>query len=330
MSNYRIAMHAAAFAVLMGSCQSILAGGGGTNLPTQITSSSPVMGDRLLRSGAGSSCGSLKAYPGQYGAGTYPYQTLGAVKVQAAGCVTFTFQTAGACGTNGVHLSAYDGVFNPRDLSVGYLGDSGYSVALGSNQPMSLDLANNQNIGLIVNSNDSGSFGPCAITVNTLDAVIPRTFTVFVGDVPSSLPPLTNRLYRDGAVSSCDVPKFFPGTNYGGGPYPYFKFVGTSPVAACAKVTASIAGSGCSAEQAHLSAYADAMDPEFLGINYLGDIGTSALIGAPSSMRVLVGANEPIILVANQIYNFAASPCTISLSAFDLVNDQVFANGFGG
>ena len=43
-------------------------------------------------------------------------------------------------------------------------------------------------------------------------------------------------------------------------------------------------------------------------------------------------ANQPetMVLVANLLSNSATSPCTISLSAFDVVNDQVFADSFEG
>lgn len=310
-----------------------LFGGGGAQfasaaavINTQIGFGAPEMPNRLVRDSSASVCGTAKAFPGTYAGGPYAYQSLGVVKSNADGCVNFLMTITGTCGTgSGVFLSGYNAVFNPADLSLGYLGDSGSSAQTNAAASMGLTLSANQSIGLMVNIADAGSSGPCEVTVSTPDDVTPRIFTVFVGQLSANLPAVAPRLNRNGIVSACGSAKPFPGT-YGGGPYPYLSFVGMSPVATCARATVSVAGTGCGAEDVHLTGY-DPFSAANIASGYLGDTGSSAAMGGPRSMDIDVGANQPITLVANQVDTTATSNCTVAVAAFGLLNDRIFADG---
>jgi hypothetical protein len=89
------------------------------------------IGVRHFRDGAPSVCGILQPFPGTTQPGTRQYDayTFTTCPTIATNCVTVTLSSA-----NGINLfsAAYNGNFNPADLSQNYLADAGVSAATTS------------------------------------------------------------------------------------------------------------------------------------------------------------------------------------------------------
>lgn len=95
-----------------------------------LTASSPTQIDRLFRDGTPSTCAAPKTYPGGFSPGT-PYVHLVTASFSnptgSPVCATVTLATSATCVGN-VFATAYSGSFNPADLSINYLADSGSSL----------------------------------------------------------------------------------------------------------------------------------------------------------------------------------------------------------
>src|SRR5204863_4982805 len=101
--------------------------GGGANQsfgPYSLTTSDLTQGDRLGRDGVPSTC-SGKASPGGGFAGTKYYKKFTFSNTSGAPrCFTVTINAA-LSGAGDIESAAYDPTYNPTNLSVNYLGDSG-------------------------------------------------------------------------------------------------------------------------------------------------------------------------------------------------------------
>ena len=291
----------------------------------------PRMGDRILRDGVAASCATPKVFPGTLGSsGPYLYESVGLVAA-SAGCVTLNAEVTGTgcTATAGIHLTAYDGHFNPADLSIGYLADSGNSAVLGTPSSMSLQLAAGQKVGLLLSTNNPGGVGSCKVTVTSTDNVASTAFTVFADQVTDGigLPLLATRLNRDSVHSSCGLVKPYPGT-FATPPVVYRSFLGIGAQGgACATIAMTTAGGGCGTSQMHLTGYGSTFNASDLSASYLGDLGQSAFVSAPQSMGINVVPGQPLYLMANAITTNPSSPCVASAAAFGLVRDRIFSDG---
>jgi hypothetical protein len=317
-----------AMAVLMSGMPAFAA----SNQVAQVRPYWPQMQDRILRDTVASTCGSVKTYPGSAGlAGPFRYDSVGVIAT-ATGCVTLTIAVdgAGCTSTNGVHLTAYDGRFNPADLSIGYLGDSGSSaIPTGETISIGLDVVAGQKIGLLLNTNVAGVVAPCKVTVSSADAVTDKAFTVFADQVVDGigLPLLTTRISRNAEASACGTVKTFPGT-LSTPPSVFRSFFAVSAGATCANVAFTIAGSGCVGTSVHLSGYATPFDPGNLASGYRGDSGASATVGTGAlPMGIDMSAGVPLYLLVNANGTNPVAPCIGSAAAFGLVRDRIFMDG---
>jgi len=93
-----------------------------------IDSSSPTQSPRLFRDGNASTCASPKSFPGTL-SGTFSHVVSNAYSNPTGSpvCATVTLTTDAAC-VDDVFATAYLGSFNPADLSMNYLADSGNSL----------------------------------------------------------------------------------------------------------------------------------------------------------------------------------------------------------
>ena len=118
---------------------------------TFVETTDPVTtGNRLALSGAGSTCGTVKAFPGTVAETGLRYDTFAYTNTGPARCVTF--QITGNCPAPGVLLSAYSGAFNPADVSAGYLGDAGLGSDNNVVRTLALDMTTGQSVNLVVSN----------------------------------------------------------------------------------------------------------------------------------------------------------------------------------
>lgn len=107
--------------VIVPSC----AGGANQNIPTSsLTTNDLTQGDRLGRDGVPSTCAG-KVSPGGGFAGTKYYKTFTFANTSGnARCFTVTIN-AGLNGAGDIESAAYDQSYNPTNLDLNYLGDTG-------------------------------------------------------------------------------------------------------------------------------------------------------------------------------------------------------------
>src|SRR5947208_6014172 len=101
------------------------AGGANQNIPaSSLTTSDLTQGDRLGRDGVPSTCAG-KISPGGGFAGTKYYKTFTFANTSGAPrCFTVTINAA-LSGAGDIESAAYDQAYNPTNLSLNYLGDTG-------------------------------------------------------------------------------------------------------------------------------------------------------------------------------------------------------------
>lgn len=126
--------------------------------------------ERIFRDAIPSTCGSVKAYPGTFGAGGFAYETHTLFNNGPAQCVTITVTSTCGNGAANVHAMVYDG-FDPAIISADFLGDIGSSTGNGVPQSMSLDLAAGQSVELVIQSaqNVGSGQGTCPYTVTSAE-----------------------------------------------------------------------------------------------------------------------------------------------------------------
>ena len=114
----------------------------------RISTADPTQSPRLFRDAIASICASTKVFPGTTGSGNFHYKSYTVQNTSAtANCVTITVKNPDVA--NNVHLTTYNGAFNPSDLSQNYFGDIGTSSLNGSIQKMDINIPGNATINII-------------------------------------------------------------------------------------------------------------------------------------------------------------------------------------
>lgn len=112
-----------------------------------------------------------------------------------------------------------------------------------------------------------------------------------------------DRLWRDGAASSCATTKAYPG-GYSGGPQGYVLFGYYNPNSTATCVTVSWTGD--SNYNTFLSLYGPTYDPNNMATNYLGDSGSSAST-SPLTFGAMVPANSSFFVLANTVWGLSSA-----------------------
>jgi hypothetical protein len=114
----------------------------------RISTADPTQTPRIFRDAIASICSSTKVFPGTTGSGSFHYKSYTVQNTSATpNCVTITLKNSDI--TNNVHLSAYNGAFNPANLSQNYIGDIGTSSSNGIIQKMDITIPGNTTINII-------------------------------------------------------------------------------------------------------------------------------------------------------------------------------------
>jgi autotransporter-associated beta strand protein len=131
----------------------------GTIYTNTLDTSGAVMANRLFRNGVVSACGSSKPYPGTV-AGSFHYHAYPFYNASSDACITVTLTSFGG----DVMSSAYLGTFNPADLSINYLADSGSSTGGASALTNSFNVPGNSIFVVVVNN--VGATGTYSLSVS--------------------------------------------------------------------------------------------------------------------------------------------------------------------
>lgn len=122
----------------------------------------PFLTQRIFRDGVGSTC-AVKTFPGLFTAGTYYYDTyILANTTGVSSCVSIQVTVSDA---SFVHLSAYEGVFNPTNQAANFVGDLGSSATSSSPQTMQVTIPSNTYITLVAFSATSGGVSTAPYTI---------------------------------------------------------------------------------------------------------------------------------------------------------------------
>ena len=159
------------------------------------TGTEQTMSTRLYRDGSNSTAGSLKAFPGTVGLGTYSF-TFFTFQNTSGSTQTFNAQILGQTGENLPHFSLYLGTFNPANVSENYLGDGGVScfgTPCVGNTSLGVDIGAGSTVVLVAATADRAAVAGDTFTWTGPDA---RYFESSV--VPE---PTTNLLVASGLVS---------------------------------------------------------------------------------------------------------------------------------
>jgi hypothetical protein len=145
-------------------------------------------------------------------------------------------------------------------------------------------------------------------------------FTIYANSLSSSgAPNMDNRLFRNGAQSSCNAPKLFPGIS-GGANFSFQQHAYTNPGRAqCVSFTIRADCTGNAAANqtgVFLAGYGGAFDPGNLSTGYLGDAGASPIPGVPAAMQLNLAGGQTVNLVIMAVNDDATAPpliCTYSI-----------------
>ncbi len=124
-----------------------------------LDANTPTQNDRVFRDGNPSTCSSPKAYPGNFGGGTYRHVVTGALNNSSgdAYCATVTLTTDATCDANtDVFATAYSSSFDVNNLGTNYLADSGSSL-IGPSQSESFQVLVPANGSVLFNINEANN-----------------------------------------------------------------------------------------------------------------------------------------------------------------------------
>lgn len=143
------------------------------NFSGSLTATTATQTDRLFRDGTPSTCGSPKAYPGNYGSGTFRHvvSTPFTNSTGSAICATVTLTTDAACAAD-VFATAYSGSFDVNNLGTNYQADSGSSIG-GASQSESFQVLVPANGTVVFNINEANNSPGTAVCGFSLAASIP-------------------------------------------------------------------------------------------------------------------------------------------------------------
>ncbi|MEP2103797.1 MAG: PEPxxWA-CTERM sorting domain-containing protein [Parasphingorhabdus sp.] len=148
------------------------------------------------------------------------------------------------------------------------------------------------------------------------------------GTLTDSDPTHNPRINRDGVVSTWAAPKTFPGT-FGSGDFAYDTINGTFGANAFQDIFYQITYTNDSVNdgQPHSTAYANLFNPLDLSENYLGDSGSSPLLGETLSYQVIVSAGNELLVNFSQNFGGALpSEYSYTIEAFSDANGgEMFA-----
>ncbi|KMQ71055.1 T9SS type A sorting domain-containing protein [Chryseobacterium koreense] len=138
------------------------------NVPVKPTQ--PTMANRLFRDGTPSVCGTSKAFPGII-AQTVNYNTPKITNnTGISQCITITgaVDPADAGNTGGLHITAYNGTFNPANLATNYMADSGTSATSGIPQGLGVTVPAGGVVVLVVSTNFTAEIftAPMTLTIS--------------------------------------------------------------------------------------------------------------------------------------------------------------------
>ena len=131
----------------------------GTLYTNTLDASGAMMASRLFRNGVASACGSSKPYPGT-SAGSFYYHAYPFYNASSNACITVALTSFGGDLMN----SAYLGTFNPANLSINYLADSGSSTLGAGAETYSFNVPANSIFIVVVNN--VGATGTYSLSVS--------------------------------------------------------------------------------------------------------------------------------------------------------------------
>ncbi|MCB0740710.1 MAG: M36 family metallopeptidase, partial [Chitinophagaceae bacterium] len=195
----------------------------------------PTLGYRINRNGVVSSCASPKTWPGNFGSGPYFYDTYSLTNNTGADqCVTVDYQSSTG---NFVHVSAYNGSFDPSNQAANYLADGGTSAGT-SPLSFSFTAPAGSTIVFVVFDPNNTTVPGYTVTVNGLPTTCSgptESFDITVNPTPTITCP-TN-ITVPSPVGACSLPVNYTPT-VTGTPAPTLSYVLTGAT------TGSGAGSG--------------------------------------------------------------------------------------
>lgn len=135
-------------------------------------------------------------------------------------------------------------------------------------------------------------------------------FTAIPNSITNTDSMMTNRINRDGILSSCGQPKTWPGQLSGTYNYDAYGFVNDSGADAC--VTVELVSTG----NVHAVAYSGSFDPGNIQSNYLADVGSStAFTYGPATMSFQTSPGQSFIVVVHEVSSGTGCPYyTLQLS----------------
>ncbi|MGE0123359.1 MAG: hypothetical protein AB7U25_10515 [Vicinamibacterales bacterium] len=262
-------------------------------------STGQVVGPRLFRDAVPSVCGTAKANPGPFTGATplrYDAFTFTALETK---CQVVRFRRTGAVGI--IHAQLHS-AFDPADVTVGYLADSGSSVVDPAGGAFAFDMVAGQTYTLVlmnVNGAEEGATYEVVFddrlttrTSSTLDATPLSGQGPYWDEVTGGLATIPTLA---APASTCGAAKAAPGET-GTGPYRYDSLRVMSPISTCLTVTLRrLSASGALAVAAYSS---------FTGsfaAGWLADSGAYTAGATPAvvsfSMTVTAGQIFDIVVV---------------------------------
>ncbi|MCX6243595.1 MAG: T9SS type A sorting domain-containing protein [Bacteroidetes bacterium] len=173
------------------------------------------LSNRLNRNGIVPTCASPKLYPGPFGSGLYYYDTYTFTNTTGSSqCISVTYI---APSGGDVFVSAYNGSFNPANLSTNYLTDGGNS-SLGLPVTFSFNVANGATIVLVANVADVPICPAYTITVTGLAVTCtgsPISFNYTVNPSPNAVAtPSSQTICSGSAITTIALSGSVAGTTY--------------------------------------------------------------------------------------------------------------------
>jgi len=257
---------------------------------------------RIVLSAPRSTCGAAKPFPGvSVTPGPYRYDVFTFTALESR-CLTVRVQRVGLVGEP--HVSAY-AAFNPGDLAEGYLADSGTSALGVGAIALSMNVLVGQTYTLVVSDRQPSNEGARyeltfdepftgAMTSVSTPPSSPMYFGEFAGDIAGP------RVFRDGAPSSCGVPRAFPGTVGTVGPYRYDTFQFVASLSGCVTVRLRFFGGQGFAGFGSVHAYANYFSPADVTSGWLAEAGVGVTSPSPTasfSMNVVAGQTYALVVV---------------------------------
>ncbi len=175
-------------------------------LTGSLTAPDPTLASRINRNTIASSCAVPKTWPGNFGAGPYFYDMHSLTNnTGASQCVTVSYVSS---TVNQVHVSAYNGSFNPANQATNYIADGGSSALSGTPVNFTFTAPAGATIVLVAFNPNVGSTPDYTITVTGLPqscAGPSKTFDITVNPTPTITCPANMTVASDVGVCNKTV-----------------------------------------------------------------------------------------------------------------------------